>query len=144
LLCPWRLLFLGVNTLEQLEAVECALRERKKKYLRENGVRFIDSSHCYIDSDVEIGEGTVIYPNTYLTGKTVIGKNVVIEMGAQISHSIVEDNTKVLAYSILESAHVKAKASVGPFARLRPGADIGPEAKIGNFVEIKNRFRLKG
>lgn len=136
--------FLGVNTLEQLEAVEWALRERKKKQLRENGVRFIDSSHCYIDSDVEVGEGTLIYPNTYLTGKTVIGKNVVIEMGAQITHSIVEDNAKVLAYSILESAHVKTKASVGPFARLRPGADIGAEAKIGNFVEIKKSVLDKG
>lgn len=136
--------FLGVNTLKQLEAVEWALRERKKNQLREAGVRFIDSSHTYIDSDVEVGEGTVIYPNTYLTGKTQIGKNVVIEMGAQIAHSIVEDNAKVLAYSILESAHVKHLASVGPFARLRPGADIGPEAKIGNFVEIKKSVLDKG
>jgi bifunctional UDP-N-acetylglucosamine pyrophosphorylase/glucosamine-1-phosphate N-acetyltransferase len=136
--------FLGVNTLEQLERVEAALRERIKSHLRDNGVRFIDSSHCYIDSDVEIGEGSVIYPNTFITGKTKIGKNVVVEMGAQISSSILEDNTKVLAHSILEGAILRTKASVGPFARLRPGADIGSEAKIGNFVEIKKSVLDKG
>ncbi|MGZ3788313.1 MAG: bifunctional UDP-N-acetylglucosamine diphosphorylase/glucosamine-1-phosphate N-acetyltransferase GlmU [Bacteriovorax sp.] len=129
--------FLGVNTLKQLEDAECALRERKKNELREAGVRFIDSNHCYIDSEVEIGEGTVVYPNTFLTGKTKIGRNVVIEMGVQITSSVVEDNAKVLAYSVLEAAHLRPKSSAGPFARLRPGADIGPEAKIGNFVEIK-------
>ncbi len=129
--------FLGVNTLAQLEEVEKALRKRIKKQLREAGVRFIDISHCYIDSEVEVGAGSVIYPNTFLTGKTKIGENVTIEMGAQIANSIVEDNAKVLAYSILDGAHLHSKAQAGPFARLRPGADIGPEAKIGNFVEIK-------
>ena len=65
-------------------------------------------------------------------------------MGAQISSSILEDNTKVLAHSILEGATLRTKASVGPFARLRPGADIGSEAKIGNFVEIKKSVLDKG
>ena len=130
-------IFLGVNTLEQLEEAESALRSRKKRQLREAGVRFIDIAHCYIDSDVEVGEGSVIYPNTFITGKTKIGKNALIGMGAQIADSIVEDNAHVLAYSVLEGAHLHTKASAGPFARLRPGADIGPSAKIGNFVEIK-------
>jgi bifunctional UDP-N-acetylglucosamine pyrophosphorylase/glucosamine-1-phosphate N-acetyltransferase len=136
--------FLGVNTLKQLESAEKALRCRKRNELRENGVRFIDSSHCYVDSDVEIGEGTVIYPNTFITGKTVIGKNVVIELGAQISNSIIEDEAKVLAYSILDGAHLHTRASAGPFARLRPGANIGPDAKIGNFVEIKKSVLDRG
>lgn len=136
--------FSGVNTLKQLEEVEKSLRTRKKQELRDLGVRFIDSSHTYIDSDVVVGEGTVIYPNTFLTGKTRIGKNAVIEMGAQITDSIVDDNARVLAYSILEGAHLHSKAAAGPFARLRPGADIGPEAKIGNFVEIKKSVLARG
>jgi bifunctional UDP-N-acetylglucosamine pyrophosphorylase/glucosamine-1-phosphate N-acetyltransferase len=137
-------IFLGVNDLHQLESAENALRKRKKMALKESGVRFIDSSHCYIDSEVEIGEGSVIYPNTFITGKTKIGKNVIIEMGAQITNSIIEDEAHVLAYSVLEGAHLRTKASAGPFARLRPGADIGPEAKIGNFVEIKKSVLDRG
>ena len=38
---------------------------------------------------------------------------------------------------VIEGAHVRAGASVGPYARLRPGADLGEGAKVGNFVEIK-------
>lgn len=136
--------FIGVNTLKQLEEVEKQLRSRKKNELRELGVRFIDSSHTYIDSEVEIGEGTLIYPNTFLTGKTKIGKNVIIEMGAQLTDSIVDDDARVLAYTIMEGAHLRNKAAAGPFARLRPGADIGPEAKIGNFVEIKKSVLDRG
>ncbi len=136
--------FLGVNTLHQLETVENVLRRKIKRAFKEAGVRFIDSSHCYIDSEVEIGEGTVIYPNTFITGKTKIGKNVVIEMGAQVTDSIIDDDARVLAYSVLEGAHLHSKATAGPFARLRVGADIGPEAKIGNFVEIKKAVLDRG
>ncbi len=136
--------FLGVNTLSQLEEVEHALRNKIKFNLVESGVRLIDSSHCYIDSEVEIGEGTVIYPNTFITGRSKIGKNVTVEMGAQIKDSIVDDNAKVLAYTILEGAHLHSQVTAGPFARLRPGADIGPESKIGNFVEIKKSILAKG
>lgn len=136
--------FLGVNNLKQLEEVERVLRERKREELRDSGVRFIDSFHSYIDSDVEIGEGTLIYPNTFISGRSIIGKNVIIEMGAQISNSIVDDNARVLAYSVLSGARLQSKASVGPFARLREGTDIGPEAKIGNFVEIKKTVIDRG
>jgi bifunctional UDP-N-acetylglucosamine pyrophosphorylase / glucosamine-1-phosphate N-acetyltransferase len=136
--------FMGVNTLHQLEQVEKILRKQKIRSLKEDGVRFIDSSHTYIDDSVEIGAGTVIYPNTYITGKTKIGKDVLIEMGAQIKDSTIADGAQVLSYSILEGAKLHEKASAGPFARLRPGADIGPEAKIGNFVEIKKAVLDRG
>jgi bifunctional UDP-N-acetylglucosamine pyrophosphorylase/glucosamine-1-phosphate N-acetyltransferase len=136
--------FLGVNNLEQLEMVETILRKQKIKNLRESGVRFIDSNNVYIDDEVEIGVGSIIYPNTFITGKTKIGKNVIVEMGAQIIDSIVADGAKVLSYSILEGAKLHEKAHAGPFARLRPGSDIGPGAKIGNFVEIKKSVLDRG
>lgn len=136
--------FLGVNTLEQLAETESILREKIKKVHRNNGVRFIDFNNCYVDTDVEIGFGSVIYPGVHLTGKTVLQEDVVIEHGAIIKDSIVEKNARVLAYSVLESAVVRTKAQAGPFARLRPGADLGPESKIGNFVEIKKAVLEKG
>lgn len=136
--------FLGVNNLEQLEQVEKILRKKKNTQLREDGVRFIDSGHTYIDDEVQIGAGTIIFPNVYISGKSKIGKNVVIEIGAVIKDSMVADNARVLAYTILEEAKLHEKAQVGPFARMRPGADIGPEAKIGNFVEIKKSVLERG
>ena len=136
--------FLGVNNLLQLEQVENALREKIINEHRNNGVRFIDSRHTYIDSEVEIGEGTVIYPNAYLTGKTKIGKKVVIENGAILKNAIIENSAKVLAYSSIEETHMKEKSSAGPYARLRPGTVLGEESKIGNFVELKKAVLEKG
>lgn len=136
--------FLGVNTLLQLEEVESLLREKIKTFHRDNGVRFIDFNNCYIDTDVKIGFGTIIYPGVYLSGNTIIGEDVVIENGAIVKDSKIENKAKVLAYSVLESATLRSKSQAGPFARLRPGADLGEESKIGNFVEIKKSVLEKG
>jgi bifunctional UDP-N-acetylglucosamine pyrophosphorylase/glucosamine-1-phosphate N-acetyltransferase len=136
--------FLGVNDLSQLEQVEFALREKIIRLHRSNGVRFIDSKNVYIDTEVEIGLGTVIYPGAYLTGKSVIGKNVVIENGSIIKNSIVEDNVQVYAYSSIEDSQMKEGSSAGPYARLRPGTVLGEKSKIGNFVELKKAVLEKG
>ena len=136
--------FLGVNTLLQLEEVESALREKIINSHRNNGVRFIDSKNVYIDSEVEIGQGTTIYPGAFLTGKTIIGSNVLIENGAIIKDSKVENDVSILAYSSVENSHLKSNASVGPYARIRPGTVIGEKSKIGNFVELKKAVLEKG
>jgi bifunctional UDP-N-acetylglucosamine pyrophosphorylase/glucosamine-1-phosphate N-acetyltransferase len=129
--------FLGVNDLLQLETVEKALRNKIAAEHRDNGVRFIDSKNVYIDSEVVIGAGTIIYPGVFITGKTVIGKNSIIELGAMLKNSIVDDGAQVLAYSSIEDSHLKSNSSAGPYARLRPGTVLGQSAKVGNFVELK-------
>jgi bifunctional UDP-N-acetylglucosamine pyrophosphorylase/glucosamine-1-phosphate N-acetyltransferase len=136
--------FLGVNTLFQLEEVERALREKINNYHRENGVRFIDSRHSYIDSDVIIGRGTIIYPNAFITGKTIIGENCIIENGSILKNSKLDNNVSVLAYSSVEDTHLKNGSSAGPYARLRPGTILGEKSKIGNFVELKKAVLEKG
>lgn len=136
--------FLGVNTLQQLEEVESALREKIITNHRNNGVRFIDSKNVYIDSEVEIGYGTTIYPHAYLTGKTVIGQNCLIENGAIIKNAKLDDYSQVLAYSSVEDSHLKTGACAGPYARLRPGTVLGEKSKIGNFVELKKAVLEKG
>ncbi len=54
-----------------------------------------------------------------------------------VKDSSIASNSKILAYSYLEKAHVAEEASVGPFARLREGTVVGARSKIGNFVETK-------
>ncbi len=136
-------LFLGVNTLEQLESAEIILRKRNVLELRAKGVRFIDSGASYIDSS-NIGKGTLIYPGVFIDEKTVLGENVILEPGVIIKDSIIEDGAHIKAYSHFEDAIVRKNAVVGPYARLRPGSDIGEESKIGNFVEIKKSKLDKG
>ncbi len=136
--------FLGINTLEQLANVDKIIRAEKVRQLMLEGVRFLDPSLVYIESDVLIGLGSIIYPGCTFLGKTKIGNNVTIESNCFIKNSQVEDGADILASSYLEEAVVHSEATIGPMARLRPGTVIGAEAKIGNFVEVKKSKLARG
>ena len=129
--------FLGVNTMEQLAEVSQELRMRHTQKLMVSGVRFLNPQSTYIESSVEIGVGSVIYPNVTLLGKTKIGENVVIESGTFIRDSEIHEEAQILANSYIEESIVRKKAAVGPMARLRSGTDLGEKTKVGNFVETK-------
>ena len=127
----------GVNTQEELAKATSLLFARKRKTLMESGVVMIDPKTTYVEDDVEIGLGSVIYPNVYLRGRTRIGTVCMIEPGCYIAHTVIEDGVHIKAYSYFENSIIRTRAQVGPFARLRPDTDIGSEAHIGNFVEMK-------
>jgi bifunctional UDP-N-acetylglucosamine pyrophosphorylase/glucosamine-1-phosphate N-acetyltransferase len=136
--------FLGINTMEQLANVSAVIRKKKLSQVFAEGVQILSAETVYIENDVQVGVGSVIYPNVTLLGKTTIGKNVVIESGTLIRNSTIHDGAEILANSHIEGAEVHTDATIGPMARLRPGADIGAEAKIGNFVEVKKSKLAKG
>ena len=127
----------GVNTQIELAKATSVLFKRKRDALMEAGVLMIDPKTTYIEEDVEVGPGSVLYPNVYLRGKTKIGAVCMIESGCYFAHAKLEDAVHVKAYTYLESTTIGAKASIGPFARLRPETEIGTEAHVGNFVEMK-------
>jgi bifunctional UDP-N-acetylglucosamine pyrophosphorylase/glucosamine-1-phosphate N-acetyltransferase len=130
--------------MEQLANVSAVIRKKKLSQVFAEGVQILSAETVYIENDVQVGVGSVIYPNVTLLGKTTIGKNVVIESGTLIRNSTIHDGAEILANSHIEGAEVHTDATIGPMARLRPGADIGAEAKIGNFVEVKKSKLAKG
>ena len=136
--------FLGINTLEQLANVDRIIRQKKVKKLMLDGVRFLNPDSVYLDSKVEIGNGTIIYPGCTIIGNTKIAESVLIESNCFIKDSLIEENVKIFAGSYLEESKVQKNASVGPMARLRPGTDLGQETKVGNFVEIKKSVLARG
>jgi bifunctional UDP-N-acetylglucosamine pyrophosphorylase/glucosamine-1-phosphate N-acetyltransferase len=129
--------FLGVNGPKQLEKAGLLLREKINCELQENGVEIIDSSSTFIEPDVKVGRGSIIYPQTYLHGATSIGEDCVLEPGCIIKDSHLSSGVTVKAYSYLEGAKAAEKCSIGPFARLRQGSELGEKVKIGNYVEVK-------
>lgn len=137
-------LFLGVNTLEQLQQAENKIRLRKAKELLEKGVRVIDPRHTYIDDCASVEQGAIVWPQSYILGQSKIAKNVEIEMGVVIKDSTIESSSRVLAYSYLEEAFVGENCSIGPHARLRPQTVLHNEVKVGNFVEIKASTLARG
>ena len=58
----------AVNTRKQLAEVDRILRDRVRERLMASGVTLVDPDKTYIDSDVEIGADTIIYPFTFIEG----------------------------------------------------------------------------
>lgn len=127
----------GVNTQVELAKATRLLFKRKALRLLEEGVLMIDPRTTYVEESVEIGAGTVIYPNVFLRGRSKIGSFTVIESNCFISDSEIGDSVQVRGGSYLESSKLHNKVSVGPYARLRPETEIFEEAHVGNFVEMK-------
>ena len=91
---------LGVNDRKQLAVAEDILRTRKNDELMANGVTIVDPKTTYIDTDVVIGQDTVIKPNTFIEGKTKIGNNCVIGPDTTITESVIKDNV-FITYSYI-------------------------------------------
>ena len=104
---------------------------------KENGVTFIDEKTAYIEDGVKIGKGTVIEPNVYLKGNTVIGDNVTIGFCTEISDAVIGNNVTI-RHSVITKSSIDEGTTVGPFAYIRPDCKVGKNVKIGDFVEIKN------
>ena len=103
----------------------------------ENNIEFIDINRVTIGDEVEIGEGSVIYPNVTLLGKTKIGKNCKILPNCFFENATIDDEVSIDSSKIIDS-EVKKGSSVGPFAHLRMHTVVYENCRIGNFVEFKN------
>lgn len=127
----------GVNTQKELAHANRVSFKRKCNALMDQGVVIIDPKSTYIEDDVEVGPGSVIYPGVYLRGKTKAGAFCVFEPHSFVIDCQLGDSVEVRAGSYLEKSKLHHKSSVGPYARLRPETELGEEAHIGNFVELK-------
>ncbi|MBN2794430.1 MAG: UDP-N-acetylglucosamine pyrophosphorylase [Clostridia bacterium] len=118
------------------EATKRIQRILNNKHL-DQGVTIIDMESTYIDFDVAIEMDTVIYPNSFLTGRTLIGEGCEIGPAARIDNSKIGHKTVVKDSTIL-SSEISSETSVGPYAYIRPNSFVGSHVKIGDFVEVKN------
>ncbi|MCR8746019.1 bifunctional UDP-N-acetylglucosamine diphosphorylase/glucosamine-1-phosphate N-acetyltransferase GlmU [Romboutsia lituseburensis] len=128
---------MGVNSRVELSRAEEIMRRRINESHMVNGVTIIDVNSTYIESDVEIGNDTIVYPGAMLKGRTNIGSSCTIGMNSCITNSQIGDYTEVVNSTIIDSK-VGENTTVGPYAYLRPKSDIGNNVKIGDFVEVKN------
>ena len=127
----------GVNTQKELAFVTKKIFIRKLNHLMSQGVIIVDPLNTYIEESVQIGQGSIVYPGSYLRGQTTIGPFCAIESNSFIINSLIHELVLIRSGSYLESAEVGAQSVIGPYARLRPGTKIGEECRVGNFVEMK-------
>lgn len=86
---------LGAGTRQELVAVEKAFRRRANAHWLAHGVTLVDPETIYIDQDVTIGRDTIIWPNTYLQGATVIGEDCVLGPNAIVRDACLGDGCVV-------------------------------------------------
>ena len=126
----------GVNTHEELAAVQAVLRRRINSALMASGVWMLDPERTYVDVGVTVAPGARLHPGTVLTGLTSVDEDAEIGPDTYVEDSRVGPGARVW-YSVLRGAVVGPEAEVGPYASLRPGAVLERRAKAGTFVEMK-------
>ncbi|RLD06271.1 MAG: UDP-N-acetylglucosamine diphosphorylase/glucosamine-1-phosphate N-acetyltransferase [Chloroflexi bacterium] len=134
---------IGVNTRIHLSEAEAGMRSRVNREQMLKGVTLLDPASTYIGMDVKIGQDTVIHPNTFLRGKTEIGKGCEIGPNTIITDCKIGDRCEILA-SVLEKAVLEDDVDTGPFARLRKGAYLSKGVHMGNFGEVKDSHLGEG
>lgn len=128
---------IGINTREHLAEAETALRARINLDWMRRGVSMQDPATVYIQPSVELGQDTLILPNTHIMGETRIGKGCVIGPNAVIRDSQIGDQCEI-RLSVIEEAVLEDHVDIGPFGHLRKGAHLCEGVHMGNFGEVKN------
>jgi bifunctional UDP-N-acetylglucosamine pyrophosphorylase / glucosamine-1-phosphate N-acetyltransferase len=128
---------MGVNDRVELARAESAMRTRIRERIMLSGVTIMDPPSTFIDAGVEVGQDSVIHPNTTLAGNTVVGADCQIGPHSIVRDSNVGDGCTVLA-TVLEESVLESHVEVGPYSHLRPGSHVEQGVHLGNYVEIKN------
>ncbi|MCL4425320.1 MAG: bifunctional UDP-N-acetylglucosamine diphosphorylase/glucosamine-1-phosphate N-acetyltransferase GlmU [Firmicutes bacterium] len=136
-------LVLGINTRVELARVEKIVRQRHLERLMLDGVTVVDPASTFVDSQVEVGMDTTLYPFTFLEGNTRIGAGCRIGPAARIVDSVL-GNEVVIEQSTIEKSHLSDGVHVGPFSHLRADCFLEKGVKVGNFAEIKNTLVRSG
>lgn len=132
-----------IRTCADIAKAGAALHKQINEALMDAGVLMIDPTRTYIDCNVRIGRGTVIYPGCILENGTVIGEGCTLYANCRLNHAII-GNDVAIESSVILDACVADHTTVGPYAYIRPNTDVGEGCRIGDFVEIKNSKIGKG
>ncbi len=130
---------MGINDRVQLAIATRKIQERINLGHMLSGVTLIDSATTYIETAVQLGQDTIIYPNTMLQGKTTIGSGCILGPNTKVTDSTVGAGTNI-QYTVVLESQIGQECNVGPFAYLRPGTVLGDQVKVGDFVEIKKSY----
>ena len=105
---------LGVNNRVHLSEAEGILRKRINQKWMMEGVTMINPSSTYIAADVTISRDVILYPDTWIEGKTIIGDNCLIGPGTFIADSEIGKGC-VIRQSSVKNYSLPEKSVIGPF-----------------------------
>ncbi|MEZ4641812.1 MAG: NTP transferase domain-containing protein [Chloroflexota bacterium] len=109
---------LGAGTRAEMVAVEKAFRRRANNYWLGQGVTLVDPDTIFIDPDVQIGQDTIIWPNTYLQGQTTIGSDCVIGPNTIVRNAHLGQGCRA-EQAVIENATLPDHAIIAPFTHIK-------------------------
>jgi bifunctional UDP-N-acetylglucosamine pyrophosphorylase / glucosamine-1-phosphate N-acetyltransferase len=127
-----------------LASAASVLRFRKIRELADRDVTVLDPASTWIDLDVRVGRGTIIYPSTVIEGRTRIGNDCLIYPHVHIMNARIGNSVRILGATVLEDCILENGVQAGPFSRIRPASVLKSGSRVGNFVETKKTTLGKG
>jgi bifunctional UDP-N-acetylglucosamine pyrophosphorylase / glucosamine-1-phosphate N-acetyltransferase len=128
---------LGVNDRAQLAMLERILQRRKAMTLMLAGTTIADPDRIDIRGDLECGRDVTIDVGCIFEGAVRIGDGARIGPYSVLRDVSVGKDTRIEAFSHIDSTTIGGNCRIGPYARLRPGTELAEDVHIGNFVEVK-------
>jgi bifunctional UDP-N-acetylglucosamine pyrophosphorylase/glucosamine-1-phosphate N-acetyltransferase len=111
--------------------------EQLSNYI-EAGVEIVDPLTTYIAAGVKIGEGTIIYPLTFIESDVTVGCNCRIGPYARIrSGTTIEDEVIIGNFTEINRSHLKNQACIKHFSYLGD-TEVGGSANIGAGTVVAN------
>ena len=127
----------GVNSKDQLAALERIFQLEQAKVLMEGGVTLRDPSRFDLRGSLTCEGDVTIDVNVVVEGIVQLGHGVTVGANCILRDCRVGARSEIHPFTLLESADIGANARIGPYARIRPGTTLADDVHIGNFVEIK-------
>jgi bifunctional UDP-N-acetylglucosamine pyrophosphorylase / glucosamine-1-phosphate N-acetyltransferase len=128
---------LGVNDRAQLAMLERILQRRKAMTLMLAGTTIADPDRIDIRGDLECGRDVTIDVGCIFEGAVRVGDGARIGPYSVLRDVSVGKDTRIEAFSHIDSTTIGGNCRIGPYARLRPGTELAEDVHIGNFVEVK-------
>ena len=128
---------LGVNDRVQMANAVTVLYARIREDWMRQGVTMIDPTSTFIDASAQLGQDTLVYPNTMVLGPSRVGAECTLGPGSVIRDSQIGDRCRITS-SHVEGSILEDDVEMGPFSHLRPGTYIERGVHLGNFCEVKN------
>ena len=129
---------LGINSKNQLAALERIVQNETANKLLEQGVTLADPARIDIRGQLACGREVAIDINCIFEGVVQLGDSVKVGAHSILKNVKVAAGTVIAPYSLIEDADIGKNCRIGPYARIRPGTRLADEVHIGNFVEVKN------
>ncbi len=122
---------LGINTRQHLAMAEGIMQARILDHWMTEGVTIVEPRSTYIDSRASIGNDTVIYPHTVISGTVKIGSNCRIGPFTHLRDgTVLDDGVEAGAFVEIKQSHL-GKGTIARHLAYLGDAEVGEGANIG-------------